>query len=75
MKVSPSTPAADLISLDDAGDLFPKKPAKITLHRWVTRGYKGVTLPSLKICHNRFTTAKAVAWFIRQTSKLDPLTA
>ena len=46
----------DLIPLQEAARLLPTNPHPSTLHRWVSRGYRGHKLRVVNVGRNRCTT-------------------
>jgi hypothetical protein len=57
-----------LYSLAAAAKLLPGEPHLATLHRWRSRGVKGVKLETLVIGGRRFTSLEALGRFIEATT-------
>jgi hypothetical protein len=64
----------ELLSMNEAVEVFPhrrggSKVSRVTLHRWITQGAKGVRLETVKIGGMVYTTKDAIREFIRACSK------
>ena len=55
-----------LLSIRDAMELFPNKPNRGTIHRWMGDGYAGHRLDSVKVGQRRFTSVEAVSRFLKK---------
>lgn len=71
--MTPDVPVQDLIPLNDAVAMFPKRPHYSTLWRWASRGVRGQILRTHTIGGSRFTTRQWVSDFIAsQTHAIRP---
>jgi hypothetical protein len=66
----------ELLSMNEAVDVFPSrrggsKVSRVTLHRWITRGAKGVRLETVKVGGMIYTTKDAIREFIRACSNAE----
>jgi hypothetical protein len=57
------------LTLNQAADLFPRRPHVATMHRWCLRGCRGVKLRSWMIGSVRHTTPDAVEEFLRELNR------
>jgi len=60
-----------LIAFREACKIIPGRPHISTLHRWRTRGAKGVRLSTCLVGGKRFTTIEAVRSFIAALNAAD----
>ena len=65
------TDTMNYIPLSAASKLIPGRPAISTLHRWCTRGVRGVKLANIRIGSRRFTTQDAIDEFVAAQIELD----
>lgn len=49
----------------------PRGPHKAGVERWLTRGYCGVVLPSVKLAGRRYTSEAAIRWWIAACSAAE----
>jgi len=68
--LSPFDP--DLVDLRELSHRLPGRPHVSSLHRWRVRGRAGVKLETIKIGRRRYTSLKAAAEFLAEsTMRLD----
>jgi len=58
----------DMLPLTDAAKELPDRPHCGTLHRWRTRGIRGVKLEAALIGGRWFTSRQALRRFVRNTT-------
>jgi hypothetical protein len=64
----------DLISFAEAAAVFPRRrcdrPLHVgTLHRWRTKGIRGICLPARRVGGIWMTSAAALDWFVEQLTR------
>jgi RNA binding exosome subunit len=59
----------NLIRVQDVPQYLPRNVAHVTVKRWIYRGHHGVRLATIKVRHQRYTTAEAIQAFAEATSK------
>ena len=59
------------IPLSAASKLIPGRPTISTLHRWCTRGVRGVKLENIRVGSRRFTTQDAIDEFVAAQIEMD----
>jgi hypothetical protein len=57
-----------LLTLAEASKLFPHRPSRCTLWRWMTEGVRGIRLASVVAGGRRLTSREAVADFVAKTT-------
>lgn len=57
------------LTLDQARELLPGKPAASSLWRWYSAGIRGVRLRTFLCGGRRFTTSAAIAQFIEESTR------
>ncbi len=61
------------VSVKQARELLPGRPAIQTVIRWMTRGVRGCLLRSQPCGHRRFTSAAAIADFLADQRQAAPV--
>lgn len=44
---------------------------RASIYRWITRGYRGVRLPALRVGRRWFSTVEALEWFVDATTTMN----
>lgn len=61
----------DYITLSQAAQELPGQPHLVTLHRWATRGIKGVKLGTIRVGGRRLTTKEDIDLFLSRLNETD----
>lgn len=61
----------DHLTMAEAARLIPGHPSIATVHRWASRGVRGVVLASIRAGGRRYTTAAAIDQFLREQNVTD----
>ncbi|HUE71265.1 MAG TPA: DUF1580 domain-containing protein [Pirellulaceae bacterium] len=62
------TTCDSLLTLAEASKLFPHRPSRCTLWRWMNEGVRGVRLESVVVGGRRLTSKPAIADFVAKTT-------
>ena len=76
MPLAPAVRLGDegLLGLDDLRREFSPGGCPIdraSIYRWITRGYRGVRLPALRLGRRWFSTVEALEWFVAATTAMN----